>query len=66
MRGRRQADDQEPRPRVSEAWDGLTPIDLCREGGSLLPGHLLAPLDKARAAPAVDEVGHQEIERARR
>src|SRR5215211_2801714 len=40
--------------RVSEAGDGAAPVVLVRVGGSLLAGHLLAPLDEPRATPAGD------------
>ena len=54
---RRQADDEQPRPRVAEAGDGKAPVVLILVGGALLAGHLLAPGHQPRTGTTGDDAG---------
>jgi hypothetical protein len=56
VRGRREADDQEPRLRVSPARHRPAPVLLVGERPPLLARHLLAPGHEPRAAHATDDV----------
>ena len=47
-----EAEDDDPRPGVTEAGDGPAPVALVPVSCLLLPGDLLAPLDEARAKAA--------------
>src|SRR5829696_1898146 len=60
--GRGQAQHEQAGRRVAEAGDGAAPVLLVAEGGPLLPGHLLAPGDQARAAAAVGDLGGEPVE----
>ena len=56
--GRRcEPEDQDPRLRVAEAGDRPAPILVVAEPGDLLARDPLPPLDEARAAPALDDLG---------
>ena len=52
VRGRRQADDENGRFRVSPAGDGTAPVLLGPEGLAAGDRHLLPPLDQPGAGPA--------------
>ena len=56
MGGRRQADYQDPGTVVAEPGHGTTPVVLIPVGGSLLPGHLLAPCHQAGARTTGDDL----------
>src|SRR6266536_3445593 len=57
-----QAEDEQPGVGIAEAGDGTPPILLVTEGGALLAGHALAPVDQARAAPALDHLPVEPLE----
>ena len=54
--GGRQTDDDQAGRRIAEAGHGLRPVRVVAVGRPLLPAHLLAPLDQARARPARHDV----------
>ena len=54
--GRREAEDQAVGVVIAEVRHGAAPIGLVAEGGALLAGDALAPLDEPGAQAAVHEV----------
>ena len=54
--GRRQTEHDDAGGRVAEARHRATPVVVVAERGALVAGHLLAPLDEARAGPAADDL----------
>src|SRR3954454_4278135 len=66
VRGRRQAEHQDGRPRITETGHATAPVLLFAKRGALLVGDVLTPGDQARAAPAVTDVGGQVKERIHR
>jgi len=62
VRSGSEADDQDARVRVSEGWNGSSPVRLFAEGRPLLDGDLLAPCDEAGAVSALRNPGLQFVE----
>jgi hypothetical protein len=56
VRGGRQADDTDGGLGIAEAGEGLRPVPLAAVAAGRVGGHLLAPIDQARAAPAGDDL----------
>ena len=54
--GRGEAEHDDARGRVAEPRHRPPPVDVIAERGALGSSHLLAPLDEARAGPAIDDV----------
>ena len=54
--GRREAQQEDPRLRVTEARHGPAPVGLVAEARHLLAGDAFAPLDQARAPTARDDL----------
>ena len=63
MGGWSEPEDDHPSFRVPESRHGAAPVLLAGVGGLLVAGDLLAPLDKAWAAPARDDLLFELCER---
>src|SRR5439155_217843 len=62
MRGRRQAQEQDPCRRIGERRHGPPPVRLAGEGGPLLPSHLLPPCHQSGAFSAGHDLVRQGLE----
>jgi hypothetical protein len=62
MRGRREADDQDPSGRISERGHGPRPVGLTREAPRRMLRRLLPPRDEARTAHAADHLALDGVE----
>src|SRR5205809_8010766 len=58
---RRQAADQQARPRIAETGDRLAPVFLVPKSRALRAGNLLAPGDEARTGATSRDAAVQEI-----
>jgi len=64
VRGGRETENRDPRPRVAEPGDRSPPVPLAGIRGALLARNLLPPGDQPRAAPAALDLLGQRRERS--